>query len=272
MFDFVFGDQNFISNISSRESVAVVSRLPRKEVCGGGIGDVVGKLGLASDISEPESMEVVDRLPCKEACEVGSGDVVVKSQNDLSIFATPLPEFVLEQRQRCISRESGGSTGSSRSTESQPPTCTIIEEGREWYGYRDEGIRQAAEMFGVTGPWIRPNSASAVADTDADKSKGTGEEGKGDRKKGKPFWHGNGRKVGVEERWMCVGDDEFGISDELVVVNGDAEGGSEGSEGSVSGLDGEDNAQGRGEDDEGRPWWSVRWKNVFMMLACGVLA
>ena len=248
----------------------VVSGLPRKEACGAGRGDVVGKPGVGSDISGVEAMEVVSGLPCKEACGAGSGNVGGKQKNDISIFATPLSEFVFEQRQRRISRESGGITASGRSTEPQPPTCTIIEEGREWYGYRDEGIRQAAEMFGVTGPWIRPSSGTR--DMDADAIKGTGEKGKGEGKKEKTFWHGNGRKVGVEERWMCVRDDEFGISEELVVVDEGAEGGSEDSGESVGSMDGGYGAQEGSEDGGERKWWSVRWKNIFMMLGCGVMA
>jgi len=271
MFDFVFGDQKFPSNTSSRESMAVVSRLPRKEVCGGERGGVVGKPGVGLDVSGAESMAVVDRVPRKEVCGVEIGDVVgkPKSQNGISIFATPLPEFVVEQRQRKLSRESGGSTGSvgSRLTEPQPPTCTIIEEGREWYGYRDEGVRRAAEMFGVTGPWIRPSCGTE----DVDGIDGTKER----VKKNKPFWHGNGRKVGVngsfKERWMCVGDDEFGISDDLVVGEGAGEG-SEGSEGSVGSEDSNDSTEGRGEYGGERKWWRVRWKHVSVGLGCGVLA
>jgi len=270
MFDFVFGDQTFPSNVSSRESMDVVSGLPRKEACGGESGDVVGKPGFASGISGAESMEVVDRLPRKELVEAEIGNVVRKPQNDISIFATPLPEFVLEQRQRKLSRESGGSTRSSEPP--QPPTFTIIEEGREWYGYRDEGIRQAAEMFGVTGPWIRPSCGMK----DVDGMKGMkGANGEGEVKKEKPFWHGNGRKVRVkevEQRWMCVGCDEFGIVDELVIVGEGAEEDGEGSEESDGSVDNEDSTQGGGGDGGERKWWSVRWKNVFMMLGCGVLA
>ena len=263
MFDFVFGDQKFPSNISSRESMAGVSRLPCKEVCGAGSGDVVDKLGFGSDISEAEGMAVVSSPPPQaESYEAKIDTVVSKPQNDISIFATPLPESVLEQRQRKLSRESGGSTGIGRSTEPKPPTCRIIEEGREWYGYRDEGIRQAAAMFGVTGPWIRPNSANGVEDVDADKIKGTKEQ----VRKEKPFWHGNGRKVRVkevEERWMCVGDDEFGIGEELIM---------EDSSDSEDSVDSDDGIPERSRYSEERPWWSVRWKNVFRMLGCGVLA
>ena len=206
-------------------------------------------------------MSVSSSLPHAESFEPKTATVVGKPKNDISIFATPLPEFVLEQRQRKLSRESNGSTPSAQPP--HPPTCTIIEEGREWYGYRDEGIRQAAEMFGVTGPWIRPSSR--IEDVDADKIKGTGEEGKGEKKKEKPFLHGNGRKVGVEERWMCVGGDEFGISDELVVVDSE-------SEESVSSADDDASTLESGEDGVERPRWSVRWKNVFMMLGCGIRA
>jgi len=99
-----------------------------------------------------------------------------------------------------------------------------------------------------------------------------GLDGKEEAKKEKPFWHGNGRKVRVEERWMCVGGNEFGISDELVVVDEGAEGGSEDSGESVVSVDSGDGTQGRGEDGGEKKWWSVRWKNVFMMLGCDVLA
>jgi len=235
IFDFVFGDQEFPSNISSSESMAVSSSLPHAE----------------SVASKPDN-------------------VLSKPQNDISIFATPLPEFVIEQRQRKLSKESGGSTGSQSAELCKAPTCTIIEEGREWYGYRDEGIRQAAEMFGMIGPCIRPGSGAE----DVDDINGTEGEGKGEVKKEKPFWHGNGRKVGVQkqEKWMCVGDDEFGISEELSVVDEGEEGNSEDSGETEGSVDGGDSIQERGEEGGGRKWWSVRWKNVFVMLGCGVLA
>jgi len=119
-------------------------------------------------------------------------------------------------------------------------------------------------MFGVTGPWIRPSSGTE----DVDSINGTEGEGKGEKKKEKPFWHGNGRKVRVkevEERWMCVGGDEFGIVEELVVVDSE----SEESAGSVLSND---STQEGSEHDGERKWWSVRWKNVFVMLGCGMLA
>ena len=143
MFDFVFGDQKYPSNIPSREGMDVVSCLPRKEVCGVGRGNVVGKPEFPRRSSTTSTMSVSSSLPDAEPCEAKIDNVVGKPQNDISIFATPLPEFVSEQRQRRISRESGGSTQSV--TPPQPPTCTIIEEGKEWYGYRDEGVRRAAE-------------------------------------------------------------------------------------------------------------------------------
>lgn len=140
-----------------------------------------------------------------------------KKQNDFSVFATPLPDFVLERRQRRISKESDGSTRSGRSAgSSDTPTITIIEEGREWYGYRDEGIRQAAEMFGVNGPWVRPGVGFGAGVQDANGMRGSGDE---EVKRWKAFWHGNGRKVKVEERLLIVNgsdrDDELGVVDEV---------------------------------------------------------
>jgi len=65
---------------------------------------------------------------------------------------------------------------------------------------------------------------------------------------------------------MCVGSDEFGIVDELIIEDTSD---SEDSEDSVHSdgitMDGD-------EESKERPWWSVRWKNILMKLGCGVCA
>ncbi|KAH6858865.1 hypothetical protein BKA58DRAFT_444051 [Alternaria rosae] len=264
-------------------STSVFSNLPQADSSEAGISPVVGNTESSSPhSSSPSTTSVFSNLPHAESSGakpdlvVGNPEVswspsnskVIKKRNDLSVFATPLPDLVLERRQRRISKESDGSIGGGRSAGScDTHTITIFEEGREWYGYRDEGIRQAAEMFGLTGPWVRPGAGvgAGLQDVDGNGSKGV----KGELKGGKAFWHGNGRKVKVEERLLHVNgsgrDDEFGIVDE------GAEEDRVESEASEDSVDSDDSRQEGDEDGEEKPWWSVRWKNIFMMLGYGVL-
>jgi hypothetical protein len=67
----------------------------------------------------------------------------------------------------------------------------VIEEGREWYGYRDEGIRRAGEMFRVDSPSVSVDSLSIRVEEEEEGG------GKGDRKE-KGFWHG-------VRRWLVEG-------------------------------------------------------------------
>jgi hypothetical protein len=71
----------------------------------------------------------------------------------------------------------------SSSIDKREVVVEVIEEGREWYGYRDEGIREAALMFRVDSPSVSVDSLCAGVEEEEEGG------GKGDRKE-KGFWHG----------------------------------------------------------------------------------
>jgi hypothetical protein len=81
-----------------------------------------------------------------------------------------------------------------RSTETRkPPVITIIEEGREWWGFKDEGMRRAATALGVDFPAGCCEAAY-----------GGIEEQNAREEHGMAFWHRNGRI----ERHAASEDDE----------------------------------------------------------------
>jgi hypothetical protein len=81
-----------------------------------------------------------------------------------------------------------------RSTETRRPSViTIVEEGREWWGFKDEGMRRAATALGVEFP----TSCCEAED-------GGGEERNARKEHGMAFLHRDGRI----ERHAAMEDDE----------------------------------------------------------------
>jgi hypothetical protein len=107
-----------------------------------------------------------------------------RNKHDTTVLATPPPcvtngENPMRERNEEVNTE-----------QRRPSNISVLEEGREWYGYRDEGIRRASVALGVVGPWVRPGFVEGRVDGGEDKDKDT--EGKKDAK---AFWHRNGRKL-----------------------------------------------------------------------------
>lgn len=88
---------------------------------------------------------------------------------EVEVLSTPFLPRVIKEGERAIATR-------------RPSTITIVEEGREWWGFKDEGIRSAAEALGVDFP-----IACCV----------TGNATRGEREVGREddmaFWHCNGR-------------------------------------------------------------------------------
>jgi hypothetical protein len=92
-----------------------------------------------------------------------------------------------------------------RSTETRRPSViTIVEEGREWWGFKDEGMRRAATALGVDFP------AGCCEAADGDR-----EEQNAREEHGIAFWR---RDRGIE-RHAAIEDDEG------EKIDGDTEGG-----------------------------------------------
>jgi hypothetical protein len=81
-----------------------------------------------------------------------------------------------------------------RSTETRKPlVTTIFEEGREWWGFKDEGTRRAATALGVEFP-----TACCEAED------GGREEQNAKEEHSRAIWHRDGRI----ERHAAIEDDE----------------------------------------------------------------
>ena len=94
--------------------------------------------------------------------------------SDTETLATSHPLGVIEE----------GSRGTGRKTETRTPSeITIVEEGRDWWGYGDEGVRRAAVALGIgfNVPCHGVNDRGSEGDVRKD-----------DRM---AFWHENGRLV-----------------------------------------------------------------------------
>jgi hypothetical protein len=110
---------------------------------------------------------------------------------EVEVLSTPFLPRVIEE---------GG-----RSTETRRPSAiTIVEEGREWWGFKDEGMRRAATALGVDFPI-----------TCCEAEDGGREEQNTRKEHGMAFWHRDGRI----ERHSAIEDDEG------EKIDGDTEGG-----------------------------------------------
>ena len=99
---------------------------------------------------------------------------------EVEVLSTPFLPRVIEEGERAIATR-------------RPSTITIVEEGREWWGFKDEGTRRAAMALGVAFP----TSCCEAAD-------GSREEQNAREEHGIRFWHRDGRI----ERHAAMEDDE----------------------------------------------------------------
>jgi hypothetical protein len=88
---------------------------------------------------------------------------------EVEVLSTPFLPRVIEEGERAIATR-------------RPSTITIVEEGREWWGFKDEGTRRAATALGVDFP----AGCCEAAD-------GGREEQNAREEHGMAFWHRDGR-------------------------------------------------------------------------------
>jgi hypothetical protein len=99
---------------------------------------------------------------------------------EVDVLSTPFLPRVIVEGERAIATRT-------------PSVITIVEEGRQWWGFKDEGTRRAATALGVAFP-----TACFEAEY------GGGAEQDTSKEHGISFWHRNGRI----ERYAASEDDE----------------------------------------------------------------
>jgi hypothetical protein len=99
---------------------------------------------------------------------------------EAEVLSTPFLPRVIEEGERAIATR-------------KPSVITIVEEGREWWGFKDEGTRRAATALGV----VFPAGCCEAADGDREEQNAREEHGMA-------FWHRDGRI----ERHAAIEDDE----------------------------------------------------------------
>jgi hypothetical protein len=99
---------------------------------------------------------------------------------EVEVLSTPFLPRVIEEGQRAIARR-------------RPSVITIVEEGREWWGFKDEGMRRAATALGVDFP----TACCEAEDGGREEQNARDEHGMG-------FWHRDGRI----ERHAAIEDGE----------------------------------------------------------------
>jgi hypothetical protein len=99
---------------------------------------------------------------------------------EVEVFSIPFLTTVIKEGERSAETR-------------RPSTITIVEEGREWWGFKDEGTRRAAMALGVAFP---------IACCEAED--GGREEQNARKEHNMEFWHRHGRI----ERHAAIDDDE----------------------------------------------------------------
>jgi hypothetical protein len=106
---------------------------------------------------------------------------------EVEVLSTPFLPRVIEEGERSIETR-------------RPSVITIVEEGREWWGFKDEGTRRAATALGVEFP------------TTCCEAEAGGIEEQNTRKEhGMAFWHRDG---GIERRSAIENDEAEKIDGE----------------------------------------------------------